>query len=133
MSSILDRYVRQPIRQTLLRLCSLPFVPAGGKSVGGGAGLMFVQYIGQTSPGHWGKHLVVLRTGRGWTLRELADKSGVSRSRLSQVERGVNTNLSLENLLALQRSLGLDSIEALLGDMPSASLSGTSTGTPRPP
>jgi len=52
-----------------------------------------------------GRRIRLTRTGRGWTLRELSDASGVSVSQLSSIERGAHLP-SLESLLAI--SLALD-------------------------
>jgi transcriptional regulator with XRE-family HTH domain len=84
---------------------------------------MSVQYIGR--PGaHWGQHLKTLREARGWSQAQLAERCGLTDSRLSQIESGSNTNVSLYALLGLQRAFGLDTIEALLGTLPSGELAG---------
>jgi transcriptional regulator with XRE-family HTH domain len=46
------------------------------------------------------------RNARGWTLDELAERSGVSRRMLVNVEQGV-TNASIATLLRLSEALGL--------------------------
>jgi transcriptional regulator with XRE-family HTH domain len=46
------------------------------------------------------------RTGRGWTLDELARRSGVSRRQLSNIERG-DGNPSIATLLRLSDALGI--------------------------
>jgi transcriptional regulator with XRE-family HTH domain len=68
---------------------------------------------------------------RGWSQRDLQERSGVSRSRISQIERGVSHSLGLDLLLGLQRAFGLDSIEALLGIPPSALMAQLDVGASR--
>jgi transcriptional regulator with XRE-family HTH domain len=46
------------------------------------------------------------RNARGWTLDELAERSGVSRRMLVNVEQGV-TNASIATLLRLSEALGI--------------------------
>jgi len=58
------------------------------------------------------------RTGRGWTLDELAGRSGVSRRMVVNVEQGV-TNASIATLLRLSTALGV-SLESLVA-MPDVS------------
>ncbi|MGI8668077.1 MAG: helix-turn-helix domain-containing protein [Jatrophihabitans sp.] len=59
------------------------------------------------------------REARGLSLRDLAQLSGIGRSRLQQLESAEAPNPTLSVLLALQHAFGLASIEALLGDLPS--------------
>ena len=60
-----------------------------------------------------------LRLQRGWTQAELADKAGVSRQSLNNIERG-RTNASTTTLARLSRALGVP-METLLGvDTPKA-------------
>lgn len=82
-------------------------------------------------PPSWGQHLKQLRGRRGWTQRDLEARSGVSRSRISQIERGIGSSPGLDILLGLQRAFRLDSLEALLGIPPSAGLSRVDVGEPR--
>lgn len=77
-----------------------------------------VQYIGHP---HIGERIRALRERRGLTLRDLESLSGVGRSRLSQIESAAAPNPSLSTLLALQDAFQLDTIESLLGDLPSGS------------
>ena len=72
-----------------------------------------------------------LRKKRGWTQDELAAKCGLTGSRLSQIETGANDNLSLGALLRLQHAFGLDTLEALLGPVPSAGMASVSPWDPR--
>lgn len=51
-----------------------------------------------------GKRIKVLRVGRGWSLKDLAARSGVSVSQLSSIERGAHMP-SIESLLALCQAL----------------------------
>jgi len=80
--------------------------------------------------GQAGIHLKRLREARGWNVRSLEALSGVSRSTISDLERGVG-NPTLEVLLRLQYVFRLDSIEALLGRPPSADMAGVPPGQPR--
>lgn len=66
-----------------------------------------------------GQRLLDLRRAAGLTLRQLEAQTGVGRSRLSQLETSPAPNPSLAVLLALQRAFGLDTIESLLGVLPS--------------
>ena len=75
-----------------------------------------VQLAGQLHVGH---RLRDLRRAAGLTLRQLEAQTGVGRSRLSQLETSPAPNPSLAVLLALQRAFGLDTIESLLGVLPS--------------
>lgn len=52
-----------------------------------------------------GRRIRVARTGKGWTLKDLSEASGISVSQLSSIERGAHLP-SLESLLAV--SLALD-------------------------
>jgi transcriptional regulator with XRE-family HTH domain len=79
----------------------------------------------------WGAHLRALREARGWTQRDLEEICGVSRSRISQIERDEDHSPGLDVLLRLQSAFGLDSIEALLGRPPSAVLAHIDVGRPR--
>lgn len=74
----------------------------------------------------WGPRLQSLREAWGWSLEDLSEKTGLSRASLSGYETGAKPNASLESLLKLQRAFDLDSLEALLGRPPSATLAGTS-------
>lgn len=60
-----------------------------------------------------------MRDQRGITLRDLARTTGIGHSRLQQLETLDNPNPTLSVLLSLQQAYGLDSIEALLGSLPS--------------
>jgi transcriptional regulator with XRE-family HTH domain len=53
-----------------------------------------------------GTNVRIGRTGRGWTLDELVDRSGVSRRTLVQIEQG-KTNPSIGILLRLSDALGI--------------------------
>ena len=53
-----------------------------------------------------GRRVRLGRTGRGWTLDQLADRSGVSRRMLVNVEQGT-TNPSIATLLRLSGALGI--------------------------
>lgn len=51
-----------------------------------------------------GRQIRLARTELGWTLKELSDRSGVSVSQLSSIERGAHLP-SLESLLAIARAM----------------------------
>ncbi|MEM7798243.1 MAG: XRE family transcriptional regulator [Chloroflexota bacterium] len=57
-----------------------------------------------------GKHLHQIRSDQKLTLEQLSEKSGVSRSMLSQIERG-KTNPTFGTLWNLSKALGLDMSE----------------------
>ncbi|WP_096156676.1 helix-turn-helix domain-containing protein [Bacillus sp. FJAT-45066] len=60
-----------------------------------------------------GKRIRKLRKSRGYSLSELAEKAGVSKSYLSYLERDLQTNPSLQFLQKISLTLGAD-IEYLL-------------------
>ncbi|MCY0858308.1 helix-turn-helix domain-containing protein [Cupriavidus sp. D39] len=60
----------------------------------------------------FGLHLAELRKQRGWSQEKLALESGMARSYLSGIERGVR-NVSLINICALAGTLGVDASEML--------------------
>ncbi|MCA9294063.1 MAG: response regulator, partial [Phycisphaerales bacterium] len=51
-----------------------------------------------------GRRIRVARTGKGWTLKDLSEASGISVSQLSSIERGAHLP-SLESLLAVAMAL----------------------------
>lgn len=60
----------------------------------------------------FGRRLVALRQERGWSQEKLALESGLARSYLSEVERGIR-NIALLNICRLAETLGLDPSELL--------------------
>lgn len=54
----------------------------------------------------FGKHLALLRKGRGWSQEQLALESGLARSYVGGVERG-QRNISLINICRLADTLSL--------------------------
>lgn len=56
---------------------------------------------------HFGATLRLLRVDAGWTLRELADRVGVSNAYLSRVENGHDAPPTPDRLAAIGRFLGL--------------------------
>ncbi|MDF3832752.1 helix-turn-helix transcriptional regulator [Cupriavidus basilensis] len=60
----------------------------------------------------FGLHLAELRKQRGWSQEKLALESGMARSYLSGIERGVR-NVSLVNICALAGTLGVNTSEML--------------------
>lgn len=62
---------------------------------------------GRLNPPTIGPRLKQLRKERGWTLDELAAASGVSRSMLSQIERG-QANPTLATVWHLSQALGVE-------------------------
>jgi transcriptional regulator with XRE-family HTH domain len=65
-----------------------------------------------------GQRITHLRRDRGLATPAAADLLGITQAALSKIESG-RAAPSLATLLRLQVVLGLDSIEALLGDLPS--------------
>jgi transcriptional regulator with XRE-family HTH domain len=61
-----------------------------------------------------GKRVRALRLDRGWTQEELAHRSGLNRSYMSDVERG-RSNVSLSTLQKIARPLGISLAELLTG------------------
>jgi len=69
----------------------------------------------------FGRHLATLRKLRGWSQETLALESGLARSYLSGIERGVR-NVALANICALADTLSLPPQEMLaFGDEAAAS------------
>lgn len=64
-----------------------------------------------------GKRIQELRKGRGLTLSQLAEHASVAKSYLSNVERGIQTNPSVQFLDKISEILGV-TIETLLYDEP---------------
>lgn len=60
----------------------------------------------EADPHRTGQALHELRSSRGWTLRQLADKAGCSASFLSQIEQG-KTSPSLVSMKEICRALGM--------------------------
>ena len=61
-----------------------------------------------------GKRVRALRLDRGWTQEELAHRSGLNRSYMSEVERG-RSDVSLTTLQKIARPLGISLAELLTG------------------
>ncbi len=61
-----------------------------------------------------GKRIRSLRKDRGWTQEELAHRSGLNRSYMSDVECG-RSDLSLSTLHKIARPLGISIAELLTG------------------
>ena len=59
-----------------------------------------------------GFNLMKKRRLKGWTQEQLAEKSGVSRSRISKMENG-KENFNIESLFLIAQSLEIDFIELL--------------------
>ena len=57
-----------------------------------------------------GFNLLKQRRLKGWTQEQLAEKSGVSRSRISKMENG-KENFNIESLFLIAQSLEIDFIE----------------------
>ena len=57
-----------------------------------------------------------LREERGWAIRELGRRAGLSPSTVGGIERGAQPDLG--SMLALQRAFGCSSLEELLGPFP---------------
>jgi DNA-binding XRE family transcriptional regulator len=61
-----------------------------------------------------GKRVRALRLDRGWTQEELAHRSGLNRSYMSDIERG-RSDVSLSTLHKIARPLGIPLAELLTG------------------
>ena len=59
-----------------------------------------------------GFNLMKQRRLKGWTQEQLAEKSGVSRSRISKMENG-KENFNIESLFLIAQSLEIDFIELM--------------------
>ena len=59
-----------------------------------------------------GFNLLKQRRLKGWTQEQLAERSGVSRSRISKMENG-KENFNIESLFLIAQSLEIDFIELL--------------------
>ena len=59
-----------------------------------------------------GFNLLKQRRLKGWTQEQLAEKSGVSRSRISKMENG-KENFNIGSLFLIAQSLEIDFIELL--------------------
>ena len=59
-----------------------------------------------------GFNLLKQRRLKGWTQEQLAERSGVSRSRISKMENG-KENFNIESLFSIAQSLEIDFIELL--------------------
>jgi XRE family transcriptional regulator of biofilm formation len=60
-----------------------------------------------------GKNISRIRNSRGLTISELAERSKISKSYLSNIERDLNKNPSIEVINKIARVLGVD-VKALL-------------------
>lgn len=58
----------------------------------------------------FGRRLRALRSARGWTLAQLADRSGLAISTISKAERGIMA-LTYDRMLQLARGIGVDMAE----------------------
>lgn len=68
----------------------------------------------------FGRHLAWLRKRRGWSQETLSLESGLARSYLSGIERGVR-NVALVNICALADTLGVSPQELMAFDGSGAS------------
>lgn len=59
-----------------------------------------------------GKNLRKLREKNGWTLRDLADYSGIDNSKISKIEKG-SVNITVITLIELSNALGVLPAELL--------------------
>jgi len=60
----------------------------------------------------FGRHLVTLRKARGWSQERLALESGLARSYVSGIERGIR-NVALVNICVLADTLEVPPAEML--------------------
>jgi transcriptional regulator with XRE-family HTH domain len=69
----------------------------------------------ETDRAEFGRRLRELRRQRGWTLAEVAQRSGLAISTISKVERGLMA-LTYDRMLQLSRGLGVDMAELFTSD-----------------
>jgi transcriptional regulator with XRE-family HTH domain len=71
-----------------------------------------------------GRRVRALREGKGWSLRDLAGRCGLSRSSISDVERAVSESPGIEKLAAIARGLGvgIDTLISPIGERPGSEL-----------
>jgi transcriptional regulator with XRE-family HTH domain len=75
-----------------------------------------------------GRAYMAARAARGWTLRDLADKSGISYSYIQQIEKPLDrTNVTLKALQTVGQALGL---EVVVGDATVADVYGILAAVP---
>lgn len=74
------------------------------------------------------KRLRVLRAEKGLTLRELAQRSGVSKDAISEIERGLRMP-RVSTVISLAKGLGVDPQE-LLGELASGNQTHVETSGP---
>lgn len=60
-----------------------------------------------------GKRIAEIRKGRGYSLSELAEKANISKSYLSNIERQLNKNPSIQVLIKIAQVLQVDIDELL--------------------
>lgn len=60
-----------------------------------------------------GKNIAKIRKRRGYTLSDLADKANISKSYLSNIERNINKNPSLEVMQRIAKVLNVDFISLI--------------------
>lgn len=62
----------------------------------------------------FGKRVRALRLDQGWTQEEFAHRTGLNRSYMSEVERGIS-DVSLSTLQKIAKTLGISLAELLDG------------------
>jgi transcriptional regulator with XRE-family HTH domain len=60
----------------------------------------------------FGKHLAQLRKGMGWSQEKLALESGIARTYIGDVERGIR-NIALINICRIADTLGIKPAELM--------------------
>jgi XRE family transcriptional regulator of biofilm formation len=63
-----------------------------------------------------GKNITRIRKRRGYTLSELAELANISKSYLSNIERNINTNPSLEVMQKIAKVLNVDFVTLIRPD-----------------
>jgi transcriptional regulator with XRE-family HTH domain len=81
---------------------------------------------------HLGSRLRELRHDAGWSIEAAAARAGLSANTLANLERAALPNPNLSTLLSLMEIYKLDSIEELLGWLPSRLLLGAWVARGRP-
>ena len=64
-----------------------------------------------------GKRIAEIRKARGYSLSELAEKANISKSYLSNIERQLNKNPSIQVLIKIAQVLQVDLDELFEGEM----------------
>jgi XRE family transcriptional regulator of biofilm formation len=70
-----------------------------------------------------GSYIKQLRTGKGMSLSELAERAGVAKSYISSIERGIQLNPSIQTLDKISRVIDIPIEQLLNPSVPSLDVS----------